>query len=273
VYVILGSAFTSGTTFDIPVGASITPSMMQPNGFYVTGGANQLLGTAVVSAGGIASGTRDDLLIGGVGGGIDGRVVGLDGRVYPAASFGLQQIATGMLQLISTGPSLGEHLTALDFNGDTYMDFAVQASTGGGRVYIYPNAGGAGFSTGTRVEITNAFAGGTSAGDGFGNSLALGWHPFLGSLSDIDRNGREDLIVGARQRGTEAAGLELYYGTNPIGSMRRENVDTLIQPTPVTPAVERTVGTVGDINNDGFNDMAVGDPTDSSNAGRFFFVY
>jgi hypothetical protein len=130
----------------------------------------------------------------------------------------------------STGSASG---TTLDVNGDGYADVVV-GSNGGNDVYLY--LGGA-----SGIGTTPTVIAGPTGSGRFGTSVA--------SAGDVNGDGYGDLIVGADFSGT----AYVYLG-GPSG----------LSPTPTVLTGEASllfassVAGVGDLDGDGYSDVAVG---------------
>lgn len=133
--------------------------------------------------------------------------------------------------------------TNRDLNGDGYVDLAIGAynySSGTGRVYIYKGTPGFAYDPATWTPTG-------SAGDRFGSAVALG---------DVNGDGYSDLIVGAFGYGTNTGRVYVFPG----GSGGPASTPS---PTLTGPSTESLFGmtvAAGDINGDGYADVAVGAP-------------
>lgn len=170
-----------------------------------------------------------------------------------------------------TRPNFGDAMTSGDFNGDGYADLAVSNSgertpareAFGGGVWIF--YGGA---TGLDVDQPQHFTQDTEGVPGvmeeydhFGAALAAG---------DLNGDGRDDLAVGAygeKVNGAEYAGsVTLLYGT--ATGLSVAGVQLFTQDTPGVPSTAepsdgfgRAVA-IGDMTSDGYDDLAVGAPSE-----------
>ena len=165
--------------------------------------------------------------------------------------------------------------SAGDVNGDGVDDLIVGGPPGAGQVWIvYGN--GAGFPASFNVNSLNGANGFTVTGilnnsDNFGHSVA--------GAGDINNDGFDDLIVGARLAGSNDPGAAwIIYGkavqdaalstSNLIGAKGFK-----LTGDGANAQAGRTVASAGDINNDGFDDFLVTSPFHASTAVQTGSVY
>ena len=150
-----------------------------------------------------------------------------------------------------------------DINGDGLADFVVgayQSDVGGldaGRVYV--------FHGGRKVDAKSDLAfGGQTAGDLFGVSAAL--------AGDVNKDGFPDVIVGAHENdagGANAGRAYVYFG-GPSGDTKP---DVVLTGETAGDAFGYAVASAGDVNGDGFSDVAVGAYENGDQAGGRGRVY
>lgn len=143
---------------------------------------------------------------------------------------------------------------AADFDGDGFPDLLVGAPADdvpmafAGRAHLIrrpmaPHV--ADRISGTRVVIAT-----TPFGDNLGFSIA--------SAGDVDGDGREDLLVGARSN--DAGGIQagrVYVFRGPVSATQADAATAVITGTPFEE-IGRSVSAAGDLNGDGFGDILVG---------------
>ncbi len=158
-----------------------------------------------------------------------------------------------------TGVRLGSSLAgAGDVNGDGFADIVVGApfyangATNEGAAFLYLGGAGA-FNTATdaHYEINQVNA-------EFGTSVA--------AAGDLNGDGFGDLIVGALRYDngqTDEGGAFVYYGGSTINNV----LDATLEANQAGAAMGTSVASLGDLNADGYGDVAVGSPLfDGSNA-------
>ena len=114
-----------------------------------------------------------------------------------------------------------------------------------------------------------------SAGDGFGRSIA--------NLGDIDGDGTDDLAVGAWRDDTGGSNKGAIYilfmnkaGTAPKAVAKLDSNDRNITLDDSVRLFGTSIAGIGDLNEDGINDLAVGVPIDDAqglNAGALHILY
>gem|GEM_PF-1688725 len=164
-----------------------------------------------------------------------------------------------------TGPSAAAaYATSValtgDLNGDGYGDVAVGApgaSGGAGAVYVYPGSSSGPTSVGGNVVYG-------PGGSGLGGSVA--------GASDFNGDGYADLLVGCPSYNGNQGTLFLLGGgaaffSNPLGAYGN------VSGPGAGARYGAAVAGVGDINADGYADVAIGAPGTSTGAGGYTVFY
>ena len=134
-----------------------------------------------------------------------------------------------------------------DFNGDGYADVVMGApghsggGAGAGAAHIF--LGGSGpFDTSPDATLTGA------TGDAFGSDVV--------AVGDVNGDGYGDLAVGAAPAPGAGTGyMQLFFGG---GGAFDTTADATLSGTMVDDYFGARLGGVGDVNGDGFDDLAVG---------------
>jgi len=223
--------------------------------------ANQLnafFGVAI--AGGDLDGDgKNELVIGASG--MSGSVVG-EGVVYVYYGNGTTNsvVLEGDEKL---GGLFGDELAVVDLDRDGYAEVLVGAPASDfagspGRVYVF--AGSAAGVVTTPAYVLEPL---TTNGSGFGSAIS--------AEGDLNGDGFVDVVIGAPTSGAvaEEGMILVYYGSAAGLSMVPEQID----PTDAANAhFGAAVAIVGDVNDDGFDDLAVGAPqNDSTGTVTIFF--
>lgn len=171
---------------------------------------------------------------------------------------GLAGVQQTLLEADQSDARFGRQMTPLgDVNGDGWADFAIGASryddgeVDEGAVFVYLGLPSGFPATADQVLQPDL------AGADFGAWLAGG---------DVNDDGFGDLAVGAPQYddGTDVGGrVYLYFGS--ASGLPTAPSQTLSQ-AQAGAAFGRTVAIVGDVNDDGFDDLAVGAPRTDGDA-------
>jgi hypothetical protein len=168
--------------------------------------------------------------------------------------------------VLVSGAKFGSAVAVGDFNKDGFGDVAVGApgdqvsGVAAGAVYVF-NGSASGIGSGIRLTQTNVSAG-NEAGDRFGAALAAG---------DFNKDGFADLAVGIPG---EAVGSETNAGAIAVFAGKSSGLTTGTWLGQTTGGGGNEAGdafgtalAAGDLNGDGFADLAIGTPGEAPNGG------
>ncbi|MCP3904803.1 MAG: hypothetical protein GY715_14340, partial [Planctomycetes bacterium] len=180
---------------------------------------------------------------------------------------------------LAAGDGFGSSVTGLgDVNDDGIEDIAVGAPFSNrvfgfndeGAVYVlFLNEEG---SVGGQLEIANT-TGGFEGLVGPGANLGSA----VGNAGDVDGNGVVDLAIGARNGGTGGDGavwiVFLSPGPEVMGQTRiTEGESGFVGPLD-DPQFGSAITRLGDMDNNGTEDLLVGAPKDSANTGELWVLF
>lgn len=170
---------------------------------------------------------------------------------FGGASANFDAIPDGVLANSIANSRFGESVaTAGDFDGDGFADVIVGAplAEGAGRAYLYFGAAGSMFDT-TPDLVLNEI----NTSDYYGAAVS--------AAGDFDGDGFADLAIGAPGETTNPAvgGAFLYLGN----AQRQKPSGSRLALNGVPHHEGARVSLLGDIDNDGLSDIAIGDTTNT----------
>ncbi|MCA9354598.1 MAG: FG-GAP repeat protein, partial [Candidatus Kaiserbacteria bacterium] len=217
---------------------------------------------------------RDDLVIGAPG------YSSNQGRVYIFYGNILASTTDSAADVTLTGEALssfGTALTAGDLNHDGQTDIVVgawQYNTYQGRTYIFYNDG----SYPTAAASADIIITGDSTNDDFGHAFITG---------DFNADGKDDLVIGAPgyNNGGDTGRIYFYETREDYAwEIQRSPLSDGLRVDPIMGYELKITGesasnlfaaasAIGDLNNDGKDDLVVGAYSYNSNAGRVYIFY
>jgi hypothetical protein len=155
------------------------------------------------------------------------------------------------------GDYFGDYNFTGDVNGDGYDDLLVAGASRyndkRGRAYLYYGGPGG------LDEVADLVLTGKSPGDYFGE---------VGPIGDVNGDNYADVIVGAPGYNNEQGRVYIYYG----GSHMDENADLILNGETTKSRFGRSIA-VGDVNNDGYEDVFVAAVYYNNRRGRVYLYY
>ena len=219
-----------------------------------------------------------DFAVGAVGDGTGGAAAGIvyvmSGDTDLSSISSYSDFESEVLASLVGEDAADEAGTSVDLIGDfdddgTYGDVVVGApgddsnAVDAGAAYVAVGA----FSGSTDLSGAEAKLQGMSADDGAGASVA--------GAGDVDGDGVPDVIVGAPGHDTSAtdAGAAYIVLGTASGTIDLDDADVILQGATTGDLAGSTLASVGDWDDDGYADVAVGAPDESTSGAAAGAVY
>lgn len=155
-----------------------------------------------------------------------------------------------------SGEAFGTQVAVGDVNDDGYADVVASGpNAGSGNAYVYLSSGTGGITTLPSGTVPTLTLTGETAGDAFGTVVALG---------DIDGDHKADVIATAPNYNSYSGRVYAFRAANILGStaaVSGANADTKLDTAATQVAT-------GDLNGDGYADLAIGNTGANSGAGE-----
>ena len=184
--------------------------------------------------------------------------------------------ANSTIESNKAGAYLGAIVNAGDLNGDGFDDIAVGApdydlgETGEGIVLVFD-----GSANGLPATLNPATANAVIRGNAAGMNLGLA----IAGAGDVNGDGYGDLLLGAPNLGpggvvgSAEPGAALLYLGGPSGLpalATPANATAVLVSDNASSQFGESVAGIGDVNGDGFADIAIGAPTYGTSGGAVF---
>lgn len=257
----VGGRARQGALYSVQSDRRLSPNLTSSiTGPQANGQFGHNMATGDINGDGLA-----DLAVGSPGYDLNGATAD-SGRIdlYYGAAGGFNTTADGVVSNSGVGEAFGASVAVGDFNGDGYGDVAVGAPNmvgSGGQVRIF-NGGTGAFNTTADHVVSVA-----QIGAGFGLAVA--------NVGDLNGDGIVDLGVGALNYDlntavTESGAAFIWFGK---ASGVSGNADRQILMNTAAALFGWRIAGAGDVNGDGFADLAVGMRDDPSTGRGRVMIY
>lgn len=253
IHIIFGGNYDPQNANGDQPGAGSTPLLNGSSRLSVTGTPGSRFGASAVSIYNFDGNRKNHLVIGAPSDAAGGNDRGLV-EIFPSSSNQLI-IGGSDFTVVATQDFtfIGESSASGDWNGDGYGDLGLGAATANGQVWIYLGK--------NNQSVTQAdwlLTG--SSNSGFGSSL---------DWIDINGDGYDDLAIASPNVNTNTGKVEIFLG----GQTLDQSVDLTIDGLSINQYFGKTIANVGDVDGDGYADLAIAAPGSDSKNGTVYLYF